>query len=206
VLEFAAALSSLSLFKLSPTPSTAPLCSRPLHKLGDLLLNRLVVQTLQRDLGLLSVVCGSTLAALSSVTATGLAALVALARLEGKRTVSCEQSGLKAAGLTNEDGRVRVVLLHRGVAALEKVPGRSSASIPSSLRAHSNILSSQGVVPCRSAVLARLAEQKPQLLQPRIKRVLGGHCVGRTAWWESIALVDTLLCSTDVREPRRSAD
>jgi hypothetical protein len=45
------------------------------------------------------------------------------------RTVSCEQGRLEAAGLADEDGRVRVVLLHCGVAALEEVPCRSSASV-----------------------------------------------------------------------------
>jgi hypothetical protein len=73
VLEFAAALSSLSL--LTPYPSsTIPLCSRLLHKLGNLLLDRLVVQTLQRDLGLLSIVCRYGLAVMSASAA--LAALI----------------------------------------------------------------------------------------------------------------------------------
>ena len=27
-------------------------------------------------------------------------------------------------------------------------------------------------------MLTSLAEQKPQLLQPRVKRILGSHCVG----------------------------
>ena len=88
-------------------------------------------------LAVLSLSTSTELAAL-----VGLTALAALVRLLGKRTVSCEQSGLEAAGLADEDGRVRVVLLHGGVAALEEVAVRSSASI----HPHSS---------CRAARIAR---------------------------------------------------
>ena len=89
--------------------SSAPLCRLGLHKLGDLLLNRLVVQALQLDLLLLSIVYT-------------LVSAVHCGACRFRRTVSREEGGLEAAGLADEDWGVWVVLLHCGVAALEEVP------------------------------------------------------------------------------------
>lgn len=176
MLEFAAALSSLSTYACYSIPSVLcsshiPLCCLRLNKLGDFLLDRLVIQPLQCDLLLLAEVCGIALA-------------VFVRWWKLWRTVSRVEGGLDAAGLTDEDGRVRVVLLHGRVAALEEVPAThiSLSFTPSSpldpAGAHRNLVECRwGRIPCRSAVLAGLAEQKPQLLQPRIKRILGRHCV-----------------------------
>lgn len=43
-----------------------------------------------------------------------------------RRTVSRIDFGLDAAGFSDHDGRVRVVLLHGGVRSEEKIPSRLS--------------------------------------------------------------------------------
>jgi hypothetical protein len=99
------------------------------------------------------------------------------------RTESRKDGGLSAAGLSDHDGNGRVALLHRGVAFCEKVSAHSvspclyqSAVCAFSLGAHCRRASSSACsVPCRSAVLAGLAEQKAQLLQPVTERIFGRH-------------------------------
>lgn len=106
-----------------------------------------------------------------------------------KRTVPRKQGGLEAASLADEDRGMRVVLLHGGIAALEEVPTTSNISplalpIPSPhlvLRRRRIAILRAGVVaadiPCRSAVLASLAEEKPQLLKSRAECILRRHRV-----------------------------
>jgi hypothetical protein len=113
VLEFAAALSSLCrlLFLLGrPRPW---LGGRGLDELRNLLLDGLVVQPLECDLLLLSV-------AWTGVSCVSGVGWVWQGSCWRRRTVSCVEGRLEAAGLADEDGGVGVVLLHGGVAALEE--------------------------------------------------------------------------------------
>lgn len=104
-----------------------------------------------------------------------------------RRTVAGVQGGLNAAGLADQDRGVRVVLLHGRVAALEEGPVRlvSSHSPWHCLAGHclARCLPDKRrpewtPVPCRGAVVAGLAEEKAQLLQPRVECILGRHRVG----------------------------
>jgi hypothetical protein len=97
-----------------------------------------------------------------------------------RRTKSRIDGRLGAAGFSDHDRGVGIVFLHRGIASSQEVSTQVSHRFPLIMsfpmfRIASVTSEAQSVIgrriPYWCAVLASLAEQEPQLLEPRGKRI-----------------------------------